>query len=161
MDHYKKISLLPKWGEVERARRASAKFLTSHKLPDDMVNSITMIISELTENAIKYGNFKKPKDRVKVSIHIYERDIMAEVVNPIAVSEYRHLKRLDQTIQWIRGFQDPFEAYIEKLKEVSRRSFDDEESGLGLVRIAYEGRAILDFYVGDNDILNVSAISNK
>ena len=161
MNNFKKISLLPKWGEVERARRTTARFLISHELSEDTVNSVTMVISELTENAIKYGNFKKAKDKVKVSIHIFESDIMAEVVNPVAVSDYRHLKRLDQTIQWIRGFQDPFEAYVEKLKEVSRRSFEDEESGLGLVRIAYEGRAILDFYVGDNDILNVSAISNK
>jgi len=161
MKDVKKISFLPKWNEVERVRKLSAKFLRSHNLSNDTVNSVVMVISELTENAIKYGNFKKAKDKVQVSIQIYENDIMAEVVNPVAVSEYRHLKRLDQTIQWIRGFQDPFEAYIEKLKEVSRKSFDDEESGLGLVRIAYEGRAILDFYVGENDILNVSAISNK
>jgi hypothetical protein len=35
---------------------------------------------------------------------------------------------------------------------------EDEESGLGLARIAYEGKAILDFFVLDN-MLNVSAIS--
>ena len=34
----------------------------------------------------------------------------------------------------------------------------DENSGLGLVRIAYEGDAILDFFVSDEGILNVSAI---
>ena len=161
MEYSKKISLLPKWGEVERVRRSAEKFLMSQKLSNDKVYSVNMIISELSENAIKYGNFKKAKDKVNVSIHITDSEIMAEVVNPVAVTEYKHLKRLDQTIQWIRGFQDPFEAYIEKLKEVSRKSFDDEESGLGLVRIAYEGRAILDFYVGENNILNVSAISNK
>ena len=33
-------------------------------------------------------------------------------------------------------------------------------SPIGLVRIAYEGKALLDFFVGDNNMLNVSVISN-
>lgn len=161
MKNFKKLSVMPKWDEVEKIRNLTAKFLKSHRLSTDTVYSITMIVSELSENAIKYGNFKQAKDRVDVSIHITDGDIMAEVVNPVDMTEHQHLKRLDQTIQWIRGYQDPFEAYLERLKEVSRKPFNDEESGLGLVRIAYEGRAILDFFVGENDILNVSAISNK
>ncbi|MCJ7540618.1 MAG: ATP-binding protein [Desulfobacterales bacterium] len=161
MKNFKKLSVNPKWDEIEKVRNMATSFLKSHRLSKDTVYSVTMIISELSENAIKYGNFKQPEDRVDVSIHITDDNIMAEVINPVAMSEYQHLKRLDQTIQWIRGFQDPFEAYLERLKEVSRKPFTDEESGLGLVRIAYEGRAILDFYVGEDDILNVSAISNK
>jgi hypothetical protein len=70
------------------------------------------------------------------------------------------LSRLDQTIQWIRGYQDPFEAYIERIKEVSKKPLKDMESGIGLVRIAYEGKALLDFFVGDNNVLNVSVVSN-
>jgi len=161
MKNFKNLSVIPKWDEVEKIRNKTANFLKSHRLSKDTVYSVTMIISELSENAIKYGNFKNPKDKVKVSIQITDGDIMTEVVNPVDMTEYGHLKRLDKTIQWIRGFQDPFEAYLERLKEVSRKPFNDEESGLGLVRIAYEGRAILDFYVGEDDILNVSAISNK
>jgi hypothetical protein len=32
------------------------------------------------------------------------------------------------------------------------------ESGLGLVRIAYEGRSILDFYIDEENMLSVSAV---
>jgi hypothetical protein len=60
--------------------------------------------------------------------------------------------KLDKTVQLVRVYQDPFEAYVEKLKEVSRRPLNDEESGLGLVRIAYEGKAILDFFVSAGKI---------
>lgn len=161
MKNFKNLSVIPKWDEVEKIRNKTTNFLKSQRLSKDTVYSVTMIISELSENAIKYGNFKNPKDRVKVSIQIADGNIMTEVVNPVDMNEYGHLKRLDKTIQWIRGYQDPFEAYLERLKEVSRKPFNDEESGLGLVRIAYEGRAILDFYVGEDDILNVSAISDK
>ena len=84
--------------------------------------------------------------------------ITIEVNNPIDKIIENHIKRLDKTIQWIRGYQDSFEAYVENLKIVSRKPLEDEESGIGLTRIAYEGRAILDFFVDDN-ILNVSAVS--
>ncbi|MCP3950651.1 MAG: hypothetical protein GY697_00290, partial [Desulfobacterales bacterium] len=50
--------------------------------------------------------------------------------------------------------------YIRRIKEVSKKPLHDEESGIGLVRIAYEGKALLDFFVGDNSILNVSVVSN-
>jgi hypothetical protein len=69
-----------------------------------------------------------------------------------------HLKKLDQTIQWIRGYQNPFQAYVERMKEVSVKALDDLESGLGLVRIAYEGKCILDFFVNEENMLAVSAL---
>jgi hypothetical protein len=69
-----------------------------------------------------------------------------------------HLRRLDRAVQWIRGFQNPFEAYVEKLKEVSSQSLESNESGLGLVRIAYEGQSILDFFLLDRNVLSVSAV---
>jgi len=68
-----------------------------------------------------------------------------------------NLRRLDETIQWIRGYQSPFEAYVEKLKEVSTGE-NQGESGLGLVRIAYEGQSILDFYVDEQNMLAMSAV---
>jgi len=34
------------------------------------------------------------------------------------------------------------------------------ESGIGLVRIAYEGNGLLDFFVAENNMLNVSVVSN-
>ena len=85
--------------------------------------------------------------------------VIVEVTNPIDDKAFKNLKQLDKTIQWIRGFQNPLEAYTERLKEVSKKPLDDENSGLGLVRIAYEGKAILDFFVSENNLLNVSALS--
>jgi len=85
--------------------------------------------------------------------------VTIEVNNPVDESTSHDLRRLDRTIQWIRGYQDSFEAYIERMKEISKKPLKDEESGLGLVRIAYEGKAILDFFVRDDNMLNVSAVT--
>jgi|GEM_PF-340761 len=155
-----KLTVSPSWDEIERVRNESDEFLRSHMLPHDTVDALTMVISELIENGVKYGVFKSPENKMIVILNIGQSVITVEVINPVDETAHYHLTRLDRAIQWIRGHQDPFEAYIERLKEVSKRPLHDEESGLGLVRIAYEGGAILDFFVGEDNILNVSAVSN-
>lgn len=154
------FNIKPDWDEIEKIRNESADFLQSHKLSDDTVHSLSMIISELIENGIKYGNFKMLENKVVVMINIERNTVTIEVLNPVDESAFKHLSRLDKTIQWIRGYQDPFEAYIERIKEVSKKPLNDVESGIGLVRIAYEGKALLDFFVGENNMLNVSVVSN-
>ena len=154
-----KLTVKPNWEEIEQVRNSSSEFLRSHGFSGDAVNALTMVISELIENGIKYGNFKAPENKVILTIHIGSRVVTVEVVNPVDETAHVHLKRLDRTIQWIRGYQDPFQAYTERIRAVSKRPLRDKESGLGLVRIAYEGKSILDFFVGDDNVLNVSAVS--
>jgi hypothetical protein len=83
--------------------------------------------------------------------------VTVTVSNPVGESETDSLEILDNTIQWIRGFHDPFQAYLERLRDVSTQSLFSSESKLGLVRIAYEGQSTLDFYVGADRRLVVSA----
>lgn len=155
-----KLVVNPKWDEIERARNESAEFFRSHGLPDEAVYGLTMVISELIENSIKYGIFRSPESKVTLDVHLGDTMITVEVINPVDETAQDHLRRLDKTIQWIRGHQDPFEAYVERLKEVSKKPLYDTESGLGLVRIAYEGQAILDFFVSEDNNLSVSAVSD-
>lgn len=150
----------PDWDEIEKVRNESADFLQSHELSDDTIHSLSMIISELIENGLKYGDFETEGNKVVVIINVAANMVTVEVLNPVDKSAYEHLSKLDKTIQWIRGYQDPFEAYIERIKEVSKKPLHDMESGIGLVRIAYEGNALLDFFVAENNMLNVSVVSN-
>ena len=147
------------WEDIENLRTESGQFLSSHKLSKEIIDAVTMIISELAENSIKYGSYADPNRKVEVNLSLSSDKITVEVLNPFDESAHPHLKRLDKTIQWIRGYQDPFEAYIERMKEVSRKPLTDEESGLGLVRIAYEGGGILDFFVNEEGMVNISTIS--
>jgi len=154
------FSIKPEWDEIEKVRNESLDFLQAHGLSDDSVHSLSMVISELIENGIKYGDFKLVTNKVAVTIQLEHDNVTIEVNNPVDQLALKHLNRLDKRIQWIRGYQDPFEAYIKRIKEVSKKPLYDEESGIGLVRIAYEGKALLDFFVGDDSILNVSVVSN-
>lgn len=158
MDLSMKLVKKPDWECIEDVRTECDQFFNTHHLSENDTHSLVMIISELMENSIKYGDFSIPDSMVKISINLRHSNAIIEITNPVGSGNDKDLKKLDRTIQWIRGFQDPFEAFIEQLRHVSKRPLKDLESGLGLVRIAYEGKALIDFFVDENNFLNVSAM---
>lgn len=153
------LSLYPRWEEIERARNECDTFLRGLGIEQGALDSLCMITSELLENAVKYGDFSNEEERIPFNIHADEDNVIIETWSPIQSKGMSDkLKRLDSIIQWIRSFQSPFQAYLERLKLVAGQPLEDNESGLGLVRIAYEGEAILDFYVNEHDRLYISAL---
>ena len=151
------IIIRPAWNEIKKARNQISRILIDQSISEDRVHAATMIYSELIENGVKYGKFSSG-DHIETHINIDDHLITIEVIHPIDTDDRVHLRELDEMIQWIRGYQDPFEAYIEKLKKIAKMPIEDKKSGLGLVRIAYEGGAILDFYINEDGKLNVSAV---
>ena len=160
MKNILKLKVRPEWDEIEKARMESLSYFQEHGISDENIHSLSMIISELIENSIKYGKFKQKGTKVFVVISVKKKVVTIEVINPIDKNGFSHLSNLDKRIQWIRGYQDPSEAYIKRIQEVSKKPLKDEESGIGLVRIAYEGKAVLDFFVSEDQNVNVSVVSN-
>ncbi len=153
------LQLRPVWDEIERARTECRAFLQKLGSSDEIQDSVCMITSELIENAIKYGHFSSAANEFSFKIEAGPDGMLLQSKSPLPSAGIAdNLKRLDSIIQWIRGFQSPFEAYLERLKLVAAQPLEDNESGLGLTRIAYEGEAILDFYIDQGDILYVSAL---
>jgi hypothetical protein len=151
------LSLKPQWEEIDALGGRCMDFLKAEGLDPDAQNALAMVACELAENATKYGHFGGAKEIVKVALEVLPSQVTVTVSNPVTPEEAESLAVLDHTIQWIRGFQDPFQAYLERLRDVSSQSLLSTESRLGLVRIAYEGQSTLDFYVGSDGILVVSA----
>lgn len=152
------LKVTPEWENIEQVRVKTEDFLTNEKLGRDIIDSIIMNISELMENAVKYGRFTDIIKEIDASVTVTDHDIIVEVKSPVRAEDDFHFRRLDRIIQWIRGYQNPFEAYIEKLKEVAIQPASDSESGIGIIRIAYEGQSVLDFYIDDKGIISVSAV---
>ena len=152
------LVLEPQWEQIEVVRDRCHGFLLERNLHTDVIDAVTMVACELVENAVKYGSYGDATAKITVDVEVAASGLTVEVTNPVGKEDAANLTRLDRMIQWIRGYQDPFQAYLERLKEVSVQSMDSEESGLGLVRIAYEGQSIIDFYVNELDILAVSAV---
>lgn len=148
----------PDWSKLERIQKLVSDFCFDNSLSRESEDSLQMVCCELVENAIKYGHFPDDQVQIEMSLRIKNKSVTIEVRNQIKEEESHSLVLLDGQIQWIRGYQNPYEAYVEKLKDITSRELKPGESGLGLVRIAYEGNSILDFYVDENNILSVSAV---
>lgn len=155
-----KIDLRPDTYMIGKVKRKTVEFLKSQDFSDDVIRSQMDIIQELFRNAIKCSQFTKSENKMTIKVFVDTDTITVELKNPVDDSSNRHLKELDETIQWIRGYQDPFEAYMIKMHECHAGSQCPDICGLDLARIAYEGNALLDFFVSEENILNISAISS-
>ena len=54
------------------------------------------------------------------------------------------------------AFENPFEAYMKRLYLAARST--EEESCLGMARMAYEAEALLDFAENENEQITVQAV---
>ena len=153
------LLIAPDWDAVKAVWDPCRAALRGAGLGEDESYALSMVAQELLENAVKYGAYGKG-DQILLSLHVAPREVTVEVKSRVGVDD-AHLRRFDETIQWIRGYQDPFEAYVERMKVVSALPYAHGQSGLGLARIAYEGRCILDFYVDDSNTLAVSAVYRR
>lgn len=153
------LRIEPEWDAIKAAWDPCRAMLSRAGVEDDEGYQLSMAAQELLENAVKYGAFRDG-ERIVLEIRAAGEDVTVEVKSRVALDD-AHLRRFDQMIQWIRGFQDPFEAYVERMKIVSAQPYAHGESGLGLTRIAYEGRCIIDFYVDDESTLAVCAVYRR
>src|SRR5687767_3194391 len=110
------LQVQPHWDELDRVRESIADFLRGHRLERDAVDALSMVACELAENAIKYGAYGDGT-RFHVSVSHNRSSILIEVRNPIEAGAGQNLTVMDRMIQWIRGRQDPFEAYLARLQE--------------------------------------------
>src|SRR5579884_3199850 len=105
-----KLCIQPDWAEVDLVRQESAAFLRSRGIDPDAIDALSMVACEMTENAVKYGRFGERARTIDVSVTHGPEAVTVEVRSP--VGDPQNVTKLDHMIQWIRGHQDPFEAYL-------------------------------------------------
>ena len=150
------LELSPEWSAIRTAWDRCMAHLDEQGLDPDAAYALCMVTQELLENAVKYGAHAGGRP-IPCTVSTGKEMVTIEVRTPLDHNPDR-LKHLDEMIQWIRGYQNSFEAYVERLKQASAQPFSSSESGLGLVRMAYEGQCLLDFYVDESNVLAMSAV---
>ena len=155
-----RLNFKPIGGVIGKTGIKINNFLKSHGFSDEAVNTQNMIIRELINSGIKYGRLTSSDNEIIVNIFIAENTITFEVKNLVDDTCFDRIKELDKTIQFIRGYQDPFEPYLIKQREAAENPSTANRNGLGLARVAYEGGAILDFFVGEDNYMNLFAVRN-
>ena len=146
---------------LEKAGKKSSSFLKSHGFSNETVQAQIKILKELINNGKKFDPPSSAKEsEISVFLLVEAEAITVEIRKAVEESSQRQLIELDKTIQWIRGYHDPYEPYMKKLREASGNLNSRKTNGIGLARIAYEAGAVLDFFVSEDNILNLSAVRN-
>jgi hypothetical protein len=142
--------------EIEIASEKTSFFLKSYGLPHNEVREQVMIVEELLKTCMQYSSFGSSQEKMRVQIEVSKDKIIFEVSSPINGIQKRQLEELDKTIQFIHGYQDPFEAFL-KLKAASGNG----SNGLALAKLSHEGKTTIDFFVGEDNIINIVAVRSK
>jgi hypothetical protein len=132
------------WKNVDLLRSSVQNCLTTILSDSDGCHAIAMIVAELLENAIKHGDWSDespssiPAFRLRVWSEGNNRALVS-VENPITPQAVANLQGI---LDSIRAAGSADEAYRARLLEVAANP-QAGVSGLGLVRVAYEGNCTL------------------
>lgn len=148
-------------GNIEKSTQKSAAFLRCHGCSDKTIHSQVRIIRELILCTQKFDTPAFSEIEMSVQLRIETDSITVEVKKSVNKSSYDKLAELDKIIQWIRGYQDPFEHYPIVFPETASALHTAEASALRLSRLAYETNAMIDFYVSEDNVLNLSAVQSR
>jgi hypothetical protein len=121
------------WDRIDTIREAVALCLRATYDDDELGSAISMVSAELLENAVKYGSSGAV---VRISLEELADSVKVVVTNPVD-RPCSHAGTLQQRLAWLSGFADPRKAYVAALEQAYH---DASEGGLGLARIAHEGR---------------------
>ena len=144
--------VIPNEIKSDKIREKTLNFFESQGLAKKLAHEQVNILIGLMENCLYYSGCISPKDKMSISIFISEDSITTEVSNPIKSLENNKLNKLDKTIQFIRGYQDPFEAYM-----LLQSEYNEGSSELALAKLACESRSLIDFFVSADNIISMSA----
>lgn len=139
---YLDITFGPVWDYIPLTRNYIENFLLINLIEKKNISKISLAVSELLENAIKYTN--NDVIRLKLIKKINENILEVHVYN---FSDKEHAEILKNYLK-VMYSKDPLEFYLEKMKEISKGN--KENSSLGLARINYEAKAKIEAFYDEN-----------
>jgi hypothetical protein len=154
------LPVTDRWENVDLLRTSVQSCFTAVFQNVDGCNAISMVTGELLENAVKYGAWSTTPGPFRLRVEGSAGRAVVTVENPVASSEDPNLAALLGVVRWLRGFPDAAEAYRARLLEIASAPRDHEHtSGLGLVRVAYEGGCTLSAEVADGLVRVVAVLT--
>ena len=133
-------------------RVKSYQALKNFHYPESTIQSQMMVLNALVATAEKFDNLKSPHIDMAVLLEMKTDSITVEIKKSVCDSAFCKLDQLDQVIQWLRSNLDTYGTYGCPLAS--------ENNGFALAEIALETGAVIDFYVSEDNLLNLSAVCN-
>ncbi len=152
------LDLPPDWSRIDPAREAVGLLVLAVSGDDNLRDALAMVSEELLENAIKYS---KPETSVSLRVHEGDAGVVVSVRNAIDDGQRAHADALRERVAWMRTFPSASQAYTAAIRGVSTRPRPTEDAGLGIVRIAYEGRCGVEVDLSEPGMVTVRAACRR
>ena len=146
------------WSGAERLMENVIALLKAHDCSDDFTRTQIEIIEQLIERGSHFGTKKAGEPEMTVCLSIEEGEVTVEVKRKVTESDLDKLEDLDRTIQRLRGSQVPYRPYMGNFRPVQGHMKNNSMNGPELGRLAYDTGVDFDFYVDEEDILNLFAV---
>lgn len=152
------ISCEPVWGYISCVRSFVAHFFSLGLQNTVEADKISLAVSELLENAIKYSS--GPHIAVDLSIERGKTQGKEVAVLVKNTAEPRHITTLEKEIARVNAGDDPEKIYLDKMREAVEKPTDS--AGLGLIRVRLVSRTKLECLIDkDKEVtVKVSFVSN-
>ena len=141
---YMELSFGPQWTYISCVRSFVTNFFAIGLNDKVQAEKISLAISELLENAVKYSSGSDAYVRAEIS---EEGSRVVVVVENIAKGE--HIPILKEEIRKVCA-GTPEEAYMSKLQEAATRT--DGKSQIGLARVRFETGAEITLEIDGNQV---------
>jgi len=146
-----KYEISPAWELIEKIEENTTELF---KIQDpDLKHATLMVVSELLENAVKYGKSNSQISSIQFRFIADDKKITITVSNGVVAD--KHANDLIEHINQVNSSNNPEELYTNRLKELLENRRTDE-SKLGIYRISYEGAFHLSYEYKEN-ILTIRA----
>ena len=117
------------------------------------IETMCMVFTELIENIVKYADFEDASNIPIFSIKNNEGVVVITTRNKVKDSQ--SLERVIEHVKKTKECGDSIDLYTSRLEELAKNG-QQEQTGLGLYRIAYEGKFKLDINV-EGVVLSIQA----
>jgi hypothetical protein len=138
------LAIAHEWERIDLVREAVGRCVMAVFADEELKDALSMVCAELLENAMKYGSAGAD---VTLAIRDDGEALTVTVTNAID-DQSLHVGELRSRIDWLRGCANPADAYTQALAKIYAKGNVDE-SGLGIVRIAYEGGCLVECDTSD------------
>jgi anti-sigma regulatory factor (Ser/Thr protein kinase) len=128
-----KTHAIPDWSEISKIREHVALALSG--LRQSLRDAAVMVVSELVENAIKYGESIPGAPGIEVSVVREHHRLSVSVVS--GTKDEEAARRLRGYTDALAASQDKLELYLARVQSLA--DAPETHSRLGLYRIGVEG----------------------
>jgi hypothetical protein len=149
------VAIEPIWGTIRQIRGQVGALLAAR--PAEHRLAVMMASSELLENAVKYGDSVARAPRIRFSLSLNGASVQIETVN--GSNDPDNVERLRARLREIETAEDPTALYFGTIQQMLALPQQSSSPGLGLYRIAAEGRFTLRGYFDDGLVTVVATRS--